>query len=145
MGMAVRLNVDAFKKQLHAKLDVLHAATRPAAQAGVQIIYDRARINAPVSEAEHYFYIRGQKYGPYAPGNLRDSVYQVFSKSKSFKDVSTYQVSWNKDKAPYGFVAELGNSTTPAQSFIARSVVETRGEVRIAIKARYIAEVRGKT
>ena len=142
MGMAVRMNVAAFKEQLRADLDKLHAATRPAAQAGVQIIYDRARINAPVSDKPHYFHIRGKKYGPYAPGNLRDSVYQVFSKDKSFKDVSTYQVSWNKDKAPYGYVAEFGNSKEPSKSFIARSVAETRAEVREAIKTRYIAEVK---
>ena len=141
MGMAIRMNVAAFKEGLRAKVDVLHAATRPAAQAGAQIIYERARLEAPVSADSHFFYIRGKKYGPYAPGNLRDSIYQVFSKDNSYKDVSTYHVSWNKDKAPYGFVAEFGNSETPAQSFIARSVVETRAEVRQAIKARYVEEV----
>ena len=142
MGMTVRMDIGRFKEQLRAEVDKLHAAIRPAAQAGVQIIYDRARINAPVSDASHYFHIRGKKYGPYAPGNLRDSIYQVFSKDKSFKDVSTYQVSWNKDKAPYGYVAEFGNSKEPSKSFIARSVIETRAEVREAIKARYIAEVK---
>ena len=142
MGMAVRMNVGAFKEQLRAEVDKLHAATRPAAQAGIEVIYQRARINAPVSDKPHYFHIRGKRYGPYAPGNLRDSVYQVFSKDKSFKDVSTYQVSWNKDKAPYGYVAEFGNSKEPSKSFIARSVIETRAEVREAIKARYIAEVK---
>lgn len=142
MGMTVRMDIGRFKEQLRAEVDKLHAATRPAAQAGVQIIYDRARLNAPVSDKPHYFHIRGKKYGPYAPGNLRDSIYQVFSKDKSFKDVSTYQVSWNKDKAPYGYVAEFGNSKEPSKSFIARSVVETRAEVREAIKARYIAEVK---
>ena len=142
MGMTVRMDIGRFKEQLRAEVDKLHAATRPAAQAGVQIIYDRARLNAPVSDKPHYFHIRGKKYGPYAPGNLRDSIYQVFSKDKSFKDVSTYQVSWNKDKAPYGYVAEFGNSKEPSKSFIARSVIETRAEVREAIKARYIAEVK---
>ena len=141
MGMTVRMDIGRFKEQLRAEADKLHAATRPAAQAGVQVIYDRARLNAPVSDASHYFYIRGKKYGPYAPGNLRDSIYQVFSKDKSYKDVSTYQVSWNKDKAPYGYVAEFGNSKEPSKSFIARSVIETCAEVREAIKARYIAEV----
>lgn len=142
MGMTVRMNVAAFKEQLRAEVDKLHAATRPAAQAGIEVIYQRARINAPVSDKPHYFHIRGKKYGPYAPGNLRDSIYQVFSKDKSFKDVSTYQVSWNKDKAPYGYVAEFGNSKEPSKSFIARSVAETRAEVREAIKTRYIAEVK---
>ena len=140
MGMTVRMDIGRFKEQLRAEVDKLHAATRPAAQAGVQIIYDRARLNAPVSDKPHYFHIRGKKYGPYAPGNLRDSIYQVFSKDKSFKDVSTYQVSWNKDKAPYGYVAEFGNSKEPSKSFIARSVAETRTEVREAIKTRDVLQ-----
>ena len=37
MGMAVRMNVAAFKEGLRAKVDKLHAATRPAAQAGVDL------------------------------------------------------------------------------------------------------------
>lgn len=142
MGMAVRMNVGAFKEQCRAEADKFHAATRPAAQAGIQIIYDRARINAPVSADSHFFYIRGKKYGPYAPGNLRESIYQVYSKDKSYKDVSTYQISFNKDEAPYGYIVHNGTSRTPADPFISKSVVETRGEVRQAIKTRYIEEVR---
>lgn len=141
MGMSIRMDISKFKDQLRATVDKLHTATRPAAQAGAQILYERARINAPVSDKPHYFHIRGKKYGPYQPGNLRDSIYQVYSKDKSFKDISTYHVSWNKDKAPYGFVHEFGNSKRGAQSFIARSFVETRQEMREAIKTRYIAEV----
>lgn len=142
MGMSINMNVAGFKEKLQAKLDVLHAATRPAAQAGVQIIYDRARINVPESDRSHKFYGTNQVYGPYSPGNLRDSIYQVFSKSKSFKDVSTYQVSWNKSEAPYGFMVEFGTRHSPAHSFIGRSVVETRAQVRQAIKERYLEEVR---
>ena len=141
MGMAIRMNVAAFKEGLRAKVDVLHAATRPAAQAGAEVIYQRARINAPVSDEMHYFHIRGKKYGPYAPGNLRDSVYQVFSKSNSYKDVSTYHISFNKDKAPYGYIVHNGTSRTAAHPFIAKAVIETRSQVREAIKARYIEEV----
>ena len=142
MGMRINMNISAFKESLNAQLDKLHAATRPAAQAGVQIIYDRARINAPVSTAAHMFHGTHAVYGPYSPGNLRDAIYQVFSKDNSFKDVSVYHVSWNKDEAPYGFMVELGTSRAPAHSFIARSVVETRAQVREAIKTRYIAEVK---
>lgn len=141
MGMRVRMDVARFKEQLQATADKLHAATRPAAQAGAQIIYERARINAPVSAAPHYFHIRGKKYGPYAPGNLRDSIYQVFSKDKSYKDVSTYHIAWNHQKAPYGAMVELGTSKKPAHSFIGKSVVETRAQVREAIKQRFIDEV----
>ncbi len=142
MGMRINMNISAFKESLNAQLAQLHAATRPAAQAGVQIIYDRARLNAPVSKAEHMFHGTHAVYGPYSPGNLRDAIYQVFSKDNSFKDVSVYHVSWNKDEAPYGFMVELGTSRAPAHSFIARSVVETRAQVREAIKTRYIAEVK---
>ena len=141
MGMAVRMNVTAFKEQLRAELDKLHAATRPAAQAGAQIIYERARLEAPVSQDSHYFYIRGKKYGPYAPGTLRDSMYQVFSKDNSYKDVSTYHISFNKTEAPYGFIVHNGTSRTAAHPFIAKAVVETRTQVRAAIKARYLEEV----
>lgn len=141
MGMAVRMNVTAFKEQLRAEVDKLHAATRPAAQAGAQIIYDRARINAPVSNDSHFFYIRGKKYGPYAPGTLKNAIYQVYSKSKSFKDVSTYHISFNKTEAPYGFIVHNGTSRTAAHPFISKAVVETRAEVRAAIKTRYLAEV----
>ena len=141
MGMRVNVNIAAFKEQLRTTVDKLHAATRPAAQSGAEIIYQRARINAPVSDASHFFHIRGKKYGPYAPGTLKNSIYQVFSKDKSYKDVSTYQVSFNKDKAPYGYIVHNGTSRTAADPFIARSVVETRAQVREAIKARYIAEV----
>ena len=141
MSIAINMNISKFRDQLQATVAELQRATRPAAQAGIQIIYDRARLNAPVSDKAHIFNIEGRKYGPYAPGNLRDAIYQVFSKDKSFKDVSTYQVSWNKDKAPYGFAYEFGNSQRGAQSFIAVSIVETRAEVREAIKQRFIQEV----
>ena len=141
MGMAIRMNIGQFKEQLRATVDKLHAATRPAAQAGAQIIYERARLEAPVSADSHFFYIRGRKYGPYAPGTLRDSIYQVFSKDNSFKDVSTYHISFNKSEAPYGFIVHNGTSRTAAHPFISKAVVETRTQVRQAIKAHYIEEV----
>lgn len=155
MGMAVRMNVAAFKEQMRATADELHRATRPAAQAGVQIIYDRARLivaSELTSKREHYFYGTAAKalppgkkkaaaYGPYQPGTLLKAIYQVFSESNSYKDRSTYHVSWRKKDAPYGYMVELGTSQAPAHSFIGRAVIETRAQVREAIKARYIAEV----
>lgn len=141
MGMRVNMNVAQFKEQLRATTDELQKATRPAAQAGAQIIYDAARLNAPVSKKPHKFYGTHKVYGPYAPGNLRDSIYQVFSKTNSYKDVSTYHISWNADKAPYGAMVEFGTSKAPARSFIGRAVTETRAQVRQAIKERYLQEV----
>ena len=37
MGMTVRMDIGRFKEQLRAKVDKLHAATRPAAQAGAEM------------------------------------------------------------------------------------------------------------
>ena len=141
MGMRINMNISAFKESLNAQLDKLHAATRPAAQAGSEIIYQRARLEAPVSSDSHYFYIRGKQYGPYAPGNLRNSIYQVYSRDNSFKDIATYHISFNKSEAPYGFIVHNGTSRTAAHPFISKAVVETRAEVRAAIKARYLEEV----
>jgi len=144
MGMKIKMDVAKFKEELKATADMLNKATRPAAQAGAQVIYDRARQLAPVSEKSHTFNIEGRKYGPFAPGTLRDSIYQAFSKDNSFKDVSTYHVSWNADKAPYGGMVEFGTSRAPAKSFIGAAVKETRKAVRDAMKQRYIKEVTGK-
>lgn len=141
MTLSINLDLGEFKEALNATAEKMHKATRPAAQAGIQIIYDKAKALAPESERAHMFYIEGRVYGPYSPGNLRNSIYQVFSKSRSFKDVSTYEVSWNKDKAPYGYVYEYGNSKKGAKSFIARAVTETRKEVREAMKQRFIEEL----
>ena len=94
-----------------------------------------------MSDASHYFHIRGKKYGPYAPGTLKNAIYQVFSKDNSYKDVSTYHISFNKSEAPYGFIVHNGTSRTAAHPFISKAVVETRSQVRQAINARYLEEV----
>lgn len=141
MAVKTTVNLAQFKQQLKANADELHAAGRPAAQAGTQIIYDRARLICPESKRSHMFHGTHQVYGPYLPGNLRESIYQVFSKSKSFKDVATYEVSWNHREAPYGFMVEFGTSHSPAKSFIGRAMIETRTAVRAAIKERFIAEI----
>lgn len=144
MGLKVSINMRQFKQEMAAELALLQKATRPAAQAGAQIVYERAKQLAPVSDAAHMFQIEGRVYGPFKPGTLRDSIYQAFSKDNSYKDVSVYHVSWNADKAPYGAMVEVGTSRAPAQSFIARAVTETRAQVRQAIKQRYIEEVTKK-
>lgn len=144
MGMKISMNVARFREQLRATAEELNRATRPAAQAGVQVIYDRALQLVPVSQAAHMFYGTNAVYGPYSPGNLRNAIYQVFSKDNSYKDVSTYHVSWNADKAPYGAMVEFGTSKAPAHSFIGAAVTETRAAVRDAMKKRYLSEVVGK-
>lgn len=141
MSGRINMNVARFREQLQAKAEALNKATRPAAQAGAQVIYDRAKQLVPVSDGAHMFHGTNAVYGPYSPGNLRNAIYQVFSKDKSFRDVSTYHVSWNSDKAPYGAMVEWGTSHSPAQSFIGRAIAETRSTVRSVMKERYLQEV----
>lgn len=144
MSMRIKVDIAKFKEQLRATADELNQATRPAAQSGAQIIYSRARQLVPVSTASHKFYGSHAVYGPYKPGTLRDSIYQVFSKDNSFRDVSVYHVSWNADKAPYGAMVEFGTSKAPAHSFIGAAVKETRQQVKEAMKQRFIDEVKSK-
>lgn len=147
MGMKISVNVAKFKQEMAEVANKFNVATRPAAQEGAEIIYRTAKLYCPVFEGEdglsasHYFHGTHAVYGPYKSGTLRDSIYQVFSKDNSFTDVSTYHVSWNKDKAPYGFMVELGTSRAPSHSFIGRAVTDTRKDVRTAMKARFIEEV----
>ena len=145
MSARIKVDIAGFKQQLQATADKMNKATRPAAQAGAQIIYERAKALVPVSSAAHMFHGSHAIYGPYLPGTLRNSIYQVFSKDNSFRDVSTYHISWNADKAPYGAMVEFGTSKAPAHSFIRRAVAETRRQVREAIKQRFIEEVNGQS
>lgn len=146
MGMKINMNVAKFKEELKATAAELGRATRPAAQAGAQIIYERAKSIASTikSKHEHKFYGTNGVYGPFQPGTLYRSIYQVFSKDNSYSDVSTYHVSWNANEAPYGGMVEFGTSHSSAQSFIGRAVTETRSAVRQAMKERFISEVNAK-
>jgi HK97 gp10 family phage protein len=137
----ISVNLSQFKMQLGALAADMARATRPAAQAGAQIIYDRAHQLVPVSDAPHMFHGENAVYGPYSPGNLRDALYQVFSKDNSFKDVSVYHVSWNAGDAPYGAMVEFGTSQAPAHSFIGAAIAETRSTVRQVMKQRYLEEI----
>lgn len=141
MGGKISINMARFRQQLMAEAEILNKATRPAAQAGAQVIYDRARDLVPQSSKAHMFHGTHAVYGPYSPGTLRNAIYQVFSKDNSFRDVSTYHISWNAEKAPYGFMVELGTSTAAAHSFIGRAIAETRSTVREVMKKRYMEEV----
>ncbi|QIL69566.1 HK97 gp10 family phage protein [Diaphorobacter sp. HDW4B] len=75
--------------------DEAEKAIRPAAQAGVQVLYERVQAN--VAQI-------GKK-----SGNLASSIYQVYSKTNSEEGRNAeYQVSWNRKKAPHGHLVEYG-------------------------------------
>lgn len=140
------LKIDLDLKKITQKLDGLakasQEAVRPAAQAGAQVFYDRARAEAPISEKAHIFNIEGRKYGPFKPGNLRDSIYQVFSKKNSADGKATYHVSFNHTKAPYGFMVLRGVPQVPANDFIGRAYDATHKEAAQAASARLKSEIK---
>ena len=75
--------------------DGAEAATRPAAQAGAQVFYDKVKAN-----------VTGLKRHT---GNLARSIYQVYSRDNSGKAVAQYHISWNQKKAPHGHLVEFGH------------------------------------
>lgn len=133
-------------KQLADKLDKLTKAAsdsvRPAAQAGAQVFYEQVRANAPVSKKAHKFYGTHGVYGPYQPGHLRDSIYQVYSKDNSGKDKATYHIAWNHKEAPYGFMVEFGTSNAPAHPFLRPAYAARVNDAMQAAKDRMLAEVK---
>ncbi len=154
MSRGVSIKFDS--KGAMAGLDSLVATTdhavRPAAQAGAQELYNVAKTLCPVSDATHYFYGSASKKAPagqkkqfayqYAPGNLRDSIYQVYSKDNSGVTKATYHVSWNYSKAPYGFMVEYGTSRAPAHPFLRPAFDTTKRQALQAAKARFVAEMK---
>lgn len=89
---------------LNALMDELgnraKAASRPAAQAAAQVLYDEVRRNVAKIRRK--------------TGNLHKSIYQVYSRRNSRKTqgVATYHVSWNQSKtkgAPHGHLVEYGH------------------------------------
>jgi hypothetical protein len=92
MSMAADLTgLDALLNQLG---DDVEAATRPAAQAGSQVIYDQVVANVAALGR--------------STGNLARSIYQAYSATNSAPGKATYQVSWNHRKAPHGHLVEWG-------------------------------------
>lgn len=120
MAKVFKIVVDTHKVQRKLK-DIWEQgelAARPAAQAGAQVFYDEVKRRAPVSEAPHFFYGRLAKGSttrtiyPFKPGDLKASVYQVFSKDSSTKSKATYHIAWNHQVVPYGFMYEFGHIQT---------------------------------
>lgn len=70
------------------------AAARPAAQAGAQVLYDAVTSNVA-------------RLGR-VTGNLAASIYQAHIDSEERPGHSAYRISWNKKKAPHGYLVEFG-------------------------------------
>lgn len=139
--MNISFDLTQMQAAIAQKRAEIHAATRPAAQAGAQVIYEHAYRNAPTGKKEHWFHGTHAKY-LFPAGTLRNSIYQAFSKDNSREGLSTYHISWNATKCPYGFMVEFGTSRAPSHSFIGKALADGAAAAGEAMKTRFIAEVR---
>lgn len=144
--MKIAMPLDAFRAAVKEKREQMHRAARPAAQAGVQVIYDAALAKVPVGTEAHFFYgtsykKTGQRYLFY-PGDLKRSIYQAYSERDSGYGKAVYNVSWNSRKVPYAWMVEFGTSRTPAQPFMGPAIIENRSNAAIAMRERYILEMK---
>lgn len=123
MTFTVLIDMAGLRAQLADFGDYLKAeAALDGAAAMAKVIYDEARIHAPISEKAHFFYGRnsratGNRY-LFEPGTLRDAIYRVYSPEKSGGTLKLYRVSWNHLKVPYGHMVEFGTSRAVAHPFI---------------------------
>lgn len=125
MTLKVHFDTRALAEQVQAMREDVQAATRPAAQAGSQVLYDAVKANVPRSTQGHWFHgtsfkKTGTKYW-FDPGTLSKAVYQVYSKDNSTNGQATYQISWNHRKAPYGHMVEYGTRRSRPVAFVRRA------------------------
>lgn len=82
------------------------AAVRPAAYAGIRVLYDRVRDNVETMLTQAYL----------PPGKQRDvilnAVYHAFMDDYSSRKKKYYRVSWNRKKAPHAHLVEWGHLLT---------------------------------
>lgn len=93
--VTLTLDVDGLNSLLDDLGDAVSDSVRPAAQAGAQVFYDRAKQNVDALGR--------------VTGNLSGAIYQAYSNDNSGQDKATYHVSWNHIKAPHGQLVEYGH------------------------------------
>lgn len=119
-------------------------AIRPAAQAGIQVYYNEVKLRVPVGSDVHYSGQTGSgRKFTYRPGNLRNSIYQVYSDESVDGKKAVYLVSYNKSKAFYGRFVENGTSKMAAQPFIRPSYYAQRANALDAIRTELRSRLKG--
>lgn len=139
-----KLDTTALQERIKAKAAKIEEQSRAIAFEGSQVLYQQVLENVPVGCSGHWFHgtsfkKSGKKYW-FEAGTLRKSIYQVYSKGNSGDGRATYHISWNKSKAPYGFMVENGTSKAPAHPFI-RPAQGQAGQQALDAMNRKLAEV----
>lgn len=129
-----------FSGDLDSELDKFEARIKGAiilsgVAAAANVIYERVKANAPISERAHFFKGQNQTYGPYQPGSLQRAIYRAYAKERSSDGHQVYVVRWRTQKppigVPYGFMVEYGTSKISANPFMRRAL----SQMPTAIKA----------
>lgn len=134
-SFAVRVtNINAFEESMDALAADVQKAVRPSAQAGAQVLYDEMRrnVDALVGDTKA------------ARGQLKASIYQVYSRSNSTAMKAAYHVSWNHIKAPHGHLIENGH-WMPYVTYRDKRTGELHTAVKPSRLKEYLAKYRGKT
>lgn len=147
------LTFDFDTKALTDQIDALkvkaETAIRPAAQAGAQVYYEAVLATVPESKKGHWFQGTTAKAAStpeakraasywFESGSLKSSIYQVFSKSDSSKDMAIYHVAWNHRKVPYGFMVALGTAGgAKANDFIGRAEKTVQARAMQSMKSEF--------
>ena len=146
--MTIKVHLGGFNRALAEIKVQMQGATHQSAQAGAQVIYEQARLNANAlrSPKGHWFHgtqyrKTGKKYW-FDAGNLRDSIYQVFSRDNSNTDKTTFHVSWNFTKAPYAHMVEFGTSRSGAHPFMSSAITQKRDEAAQAMRKVFLEKMK---
>lgn len=94
-SFGISVDVGALLADIEADAQAVEAASRPAAQAGAQVLYAAVQRNVARIKRKS--------------GNLARSIYQAYSKDNSGPGRATYHISWNAKKAPHGHLVEYGH------------------------------------
>lgn len=88
------------------------SALRQAAVAGARVIFDEAKLRAPVGTSYEH------KGTSHAPGTLRNSMLIAYDREASLEGhLAMYLVTWSRD-AFYGRFLEFGTSKAAARPFL---------------------------
>lgn len=125
MSLKISFDAAAAGRFVNALRADVQQAVRPAAQAGSQVLYEQVKANAPSSRSGHWFHgtsfkSNGKKYW-FDAGTLKRAIYQTFSADNSTPDQSTYHISWNHKKVPYGHMVEYGTVHSRPVAFVRRA------------------------
>lgn len=145
MGMTANLDLGAIDSWLRDLDEDVASAIRPAAQAGAQVLYQAVKLNVPRSKKGHWFHgtsfkVNGKKYW-FNSGTLQRAIYQVYSRDNSSASMATYHISWNHQKAPYGFMVEYGTSKAPPVGFVRRASAQMPRALDVAYR-KFLSELK---